>query len=175
MRLNRRRPGLVEHQGSVYVFGGYREDYMKESERISLDQKTWSDVEDMIIGRSGVTPVVLEDKAYLAGDGSSLVEEYDFSTDSYHLLSFKLPFNSWVTAFSLASTLYFLQRNVLVQARKGASGLEKANQKTLDTKNWWYCQASPVTYQGKVYFPRYNEIWQFDPESLSLVKVNEFS
>lgn len=175
MRLSRRRPGLIEYKGNVYVFGGYREDYLKESERMNFDQRTWTDIEDMIIGRSGITPVVLEDKAYLAGDGSSLVEEYEFATDTYHLLSFKLPFNCWVTAFALSSSLYFLQRNTLVQAQKGSSGLEKTCQKSLETKNWWYSQASPIIYSGKVYFPRYNEIWQFDPESLSLVKVNEFS
>lgn len=166
---------IIRLKNFVYVFGGYQGKIsLKSCEKFDIINNRWSDVGEMAYPRSGITTSIFDNKIFLAGDNKN-IECFDTVSEEFVLLGLKLP------SFFNHSIAYVTEKRFLLfQKDKFLDGYIEMdvlkNVKSIPTGNWW-SQFSPVYYDKKLIFARYDEgsLWTFDTEKNDLKKIIKFS
>ena len=162
--------GCVEYREHLYVFGGVNEcGLMSQCERYSLSSRTWQGLPCLEKPMSKLTPVVLNNRIYLAGYGHTAVLEFNPST-----LKFKSLFGGMlspteaVCAFTCGEHLFLLQGAFLVCADVAAGNSSQPARRKADHRHW-YSPTPPLQIGGCVYFCRWHEeVWEFGLEHCTM-------
>lgn len=90
MKKERCRHGTLCHQGYVYVFGGYSDEYLKSCERFDLKENNWSSLPDLKDARDCVTAAAWKDRIYIVGYASNKVEIFDVGSGNMFVMPITL-------------------------------------------------------------------------------------
>ena len=98
MNIERFAHGVIEVQGSIYVFGDYGKSYpgtgfspLNSCEKFELLRNSWRLLPDMHQGRAFFNPCLFRLLIYLCGAGSSTIEVFSPSTDSFLAIQIEIP------------------------------------------------------------------------------------
>lgn len=168
-------PAIIKLKNFVYVFGGYQGKIsLKSCEKFDIISNRWLDVGEMTYPRSGITASVFDNKIFLAGD-NKVIECFDTVSEEFVQLGLKLPlFFNHSTSFVTDKRFLVFQKDKFLDGYIEMEELKSV--KSIPTGNWW-SQFSPVYYDRKLIFARYDEgsLWAFDTEKNDLKKVIKFS
>ena len=162
--------GVLEHKEYVYVFGGVNSTgILNQCERYSLAAKAWQTLPSLEKRISKVTPVLINNRIYLAGFNSSAVLEFNPATQkSKALFVGMLSMSEAVCAFTCGEHLFLLQGAFLVCADVGTGSNSQPARRKADHRHW-YCPTPLLLHNGSVFFCRwYEEIWEFGLEHCTM-------
>lgn len=162
------RHGILPHSNSIYVFGGYCDEYMKSCERFDWSTQTWVELPDMKDGRDCVTAAYWKEKIYVVGYGANRLEVYDIAGNTmtpypvslrYPLLSLLLPKSLALLCIQSSQITLLLDSQLLqididsqeIRTIKLAERLDKQ----------WYFPCPPQISRGEVVFITVEmEVWR---------------
>lgn len=165
--------GCVEYREHIYVFGGVNESgLMSQCESYAQFSRSWQGLPCLEKPMSKLTPVVLNNRIYLAGYGHTAVIEFNPSTQkSKSLFAGLLSSNEAVCAFTCGEHLFLLQGAFLICANVTAGTTSQPSRRKSDHRHWY--SPTPLVHSGDfVYFLRwYDEVWEFGLEHLTMRQV----
>ena len=109
MATPRRSHAICAYRGKVFVFGGLNEqaNMLDSSE---MGEEVWSNNGNMTAPRRCLGAAALNGKIYLAGFGSSDMDEFDPNTASFRSLGVSIPNNN-SSLVTLNNQIVILQKN----------------------------------------------------------------
>jgi hypothetical protein len=146
---------------------------LKSCEKFDLVEKKWESIGEMLNSRSAITVTVNDDKIYIAGDSKN-IEIFDPKTNTFAVLNLKLEsIVNFTTSVAIKKKLLLFQKDKCIEIYIDRDEFKVL--KNIPVGNWW-SQFSPIVYDTKIYFSRYDEnsLWQFDTESSALKKIIKF-
>ena len=91
MHVPRKEHSGIRVDETVYVFGGKNsEGKLKKAEKYDVQQREWSNLPDMMMGRFKFNPVLYSNKIFLAGGCDRSIECLDLESLEFTLLPFTL-------------------------------------------------------------------------------------
>jgi hypothetical protein len=141
---------LVVHDGYVYIFGGYHDEYLKSAERMKIGNSVWMQLPNMVEGRYDFGVHIAKDKIYLIGGyHNTTIEYYDVGLNCFYLLpNVQVPCYGIVSGM-IGEQVYVIGRQHL---RIFSEDMQLVDYRNNINNNVLYCFSDIVVRESCFYF-----------------------